>query len=339
MRTGLCRHRRAVKGPLECWSDIVHYYYEQLPLLSTSQDGKRKSEPRWLFRGDSSDRPELSKEVAGPVMRKDYEILDNALQSHLDKAFKEFGINRSQDKHEAEWGLMRTFRRKAHLYTGHRDDDWLERLGLMAHYGAPHRMLDWNYSFFNAMYFAVNSSHFEDNCIIWALNKAWIGEEAKRLEGRVVRRIQVLQGIAPETVTDLKRYRASKSPRFEAGVVHFLMLDNGRSAIYPVTPYHANERLSIQQGTFICPGTLDHTWGGNLREVLLKDGDPHALVAIPISLTKLERCRILRELDSMNINQATLFPDLGGFAQSLRTRLADPDRIKQEVPPLECWEI
>jgi hypothetical protein len=41
----------------------------------------------------------------------------------------------------------------------------------------------------------------------------------------------------------------------------------------------------------------------------------------------------------MNISQASLFPDLGGFAQSLRTRLADPDTIKQKVPALRWWEI
>jgi hypothetical protein len=279
------------------------------------------------------------KKSPGPLMARDYGILTEALQSRLDRAFNEFKIDGFEDKHEIEWGLMRTFRRKAHLYTGHRDDDWLERLGLMAHYEAPHRMLDWNYSFFNALYFAVNSSRYEEDCIVWALNEAWIKEQAHSLEERVLGRIEKEKGLGRKAASRMRGYRDSGSPRFDTGVVRFMMLDNRMSGLYPVTPYHENERLSIQQGTFICPGTLDHTWGGNLREVLLTDAAPHALVAIPISLTKEERGRVLRELHSMNINQATLFPDLGGFAQSLRTRLADPDAIRQAVPPLRCWEI
>jgi hypothetical protein len=335
MSTGPCNCRKV----LTCWSRITHYYYEHLPQLSTRQDREEETEPRWLFRGDSPCPPKLKIKVPGPLMSADYGVLGKALQSRLDKAFTEFDIRDAQEKHEIEWGLVRSFRRSAHLYTGHRDDDWLERLGLMAHYEAPHRMLDWNYSFFNALYFAVNSSHFTTDCIIWALNKAWISEQAKSLEERILERIRAEKGLDPRVADEMGRDRESKSARFDARVVHFLMLDNRIPGIYPVTPYHQNERLSIQQGTFICPGTLDGTWGWNLEDVLRRHGAPHALVAIPIKLGTKERNEVLRELHSMNISQATLFPDLGGFAQSLRTRLADPDAIKQEVPPLRCWEI
>jgi hypothetical protein len=209
--------------------------------------------------------------------------LKGAFQSRLDKAFEEFEIKGCEDRHEIEWGLMRTFRRRAHLYTGHRDDDWLERLGLMAHYEAPHRMLDWNYSFFNALYFAVNSSYDKGDCIVWALNKAWLKEQADKLEEKILEETEnTLDG---EKASRTKSYRDCRPPHFDTKVVHFLMLTNSISCIYPVTPYYQNERLSIQQGTFICAGTVDHTWGENLRTVLREDPDQNPLVKIPIQLT------------------------------------------------------
>jgi hypothetical protein len=189
-----------IAGPkgkcLTNWSEIWGYYCEDLPKLKSRQD--KDEEPRWLFRGDSPcPKPwhrRSSKEGAGPLKPSDYGFLKGAFKSRLDQAFEEFGIRTHRVRHKIEWGLMRAFQRKAHLHTGRRDDDWLERLGLMAHYEAPHRMLDWNYSFFNALYFAVNSRHFKEDCIIWALNKRWLREQAERLEEKILEEIKAILG-------------------------------------------------------------------------------------------------------------------------------------------------
>lgn len=340
---------------LTSWSKIWDYYYNELPKLESPYD--RGKGPRWLFRGDNpcwlhsqgddgrcplrkakpGDPCPLAEQGPGPLEPRDYGVLKDAFRSHLDRAFKEFEINDWKTRHEIEWGLMRTFRRKAHLHTGRRDDDWLERLGLMAHYEAPHRMLDWNYSFFNALYFAVNSSRHKGECIIWALDKVWLQKQADRLEKRIIKEIEAT--LDRKKASLMKGYRDRKSPQFEAKIIHFLMLTNRMPCIYPVTPYYQNERLSIQQGTFICAGTTKRTWGENLRAVLPKKQGQRPLVKIPVYLTTEERKKVLRELHSMNINQATLFPDLGGFAQSLRTRLADPETIRQKLPPTRCLDI
>jgi hypothetical protein len=37
-------------------------------------------------------------------------------------------------------------------------DDWLEWIALMQHYGAPTRFLDWTYSLYVAVFFAVERS-------------------------------------------------------------------------------------------------------------------------------------------------------------------------------------
>jgi hypothetical protein len=199
-------------------------------------------------------------------------------------------------------------------------------------------MLDWNYSFFNALYFAVNSSRRERDCIIWAINKRWLAEEARALEENILEKMQSTPDFR-EKVARMRDHRVCKPALFDTKAIHFLMLTNNISGIYPVTPYHQNERLSIQQGTFICAGTINQTWGENLNTALLKYPDQQPLVKIPIYLTTEKRNEVLRELHSMNISQATLFPDLGGFAQSLRTRLADPETISRKIPPLSSLEI
>ena len=272
-------------------------------------------------------------------MPTNYDVLQGAFKSRLDRVFEEFKITNDRDRRKVEWDLMRAFRRKAYLHTGHRSDDWIERLGLMAHYEAPQRMLDWTYSFFNALHFAVNSSHHKGDCIVWALSKAWLKEQSDSLEEKVLKKMEIELGC--QKANRMRQYRKCKSHRFDTKLIHFLMLTNDMPGIYPVTPYFQNERLSIQQGTLICAGTTNtnQTWGDNLKQVLPKNPNQGALVKIPINLNTEKRNEVLRELHSMNINQATLFPGLDGFAQSLRMRLTDLDAITADVPPLECLEI
>jgi hypothetical protein len=336
MSDELCDTSKPERKCLTSWPAICDYYHKCLPNLKSHEDKGR--EPRWLFRGDHpcwlhlrgdeghcpSRNTEpgnlcpLAEQGPGPLEPGHYDVLKKAFNSRLDKAFEEFGINDCQDRHEIEWGLMRAFHRKAHLYTGHRDDDWLERLGLIAHYEGPHRMLDWNYSFFNALYFAVNSSRRERDCIIWAINKRWLAEEARALEENILEKMQSTPDFR-EKVARMRDHRVCKPALFDTKAIHFLMLTNNISGIYP--------------------GTINQTWGENLNTALLKYPDQQPLVKIPIYLTTEKRNEVLRELHSMNISQATLFPDLGGFAQSLRTRLADPETISRKIPPLSSLEI
>ena len=343
--------KREDKSPLKNWEAISGYYYDELPKFKDRQDEDQGGDgegPRWLFRGDSP-CPDQWKgddgaEGPGPLMPKDYDVLKEAFKSRLDRAFEEFEITARKRRLQIEWGLMRTFRRRAHLHTGSRGDDWLERLGLMAHYEAPQRMLDWTYSFFNALYFAINGSHSKGDCIVWALNKSWLRSQADLYEERILTRME--STLSRDKFQRMKDLHISGSPRFDSKIVHFLMLTNDTFGIYPVTPYHQNERLSIQQGTLICPGTINCTWGENLKGILPKEdkdalnskwGPP--LVKIPISLCTKQRNEVLRQLHAMNINQATLFPDLDGFARSLRLRLADPETIVPAIPPIDSLEI
>jgi hypothetical protein len=64
----------------------------------------------------------------------------------------------------------------------------------------------WNYSFFNALYFAINGSHFKEDCIIWAINKAWLQKQARRLEATIFRKIRTEEHLGRGKARRLRRY-------------------------------------------------------------------------------------------------------------------------------------
>ncbi len=93
-----------------------------------------------------------------------------------------------------------------------------------------------------------------------------------------------------------------------------------------------NERSAIQRGVFLCAGNvtkpfvenLEENLGGNLEKNLKRISAKNLVKNPEENLVKLEishdlRLEALRRLHAMNINRASLFPGLEGFAQSLAT--------------------
>ena len=80
--------------------------------------------------------------------------------------------------------------------------------------------------------------------------------------------------------------------------------------------------MIIQQGLFLASNDIMVPFAKVLAEMAHKADGRLPLFRIPIQAD----CRtdILRELESMNITEATLFPGIDGFARSLRTRAEIP---------------
>jgi hypothetical protein len=104
--------------------------------------------------------------------------------------------------------------------------------------------------------------------------------------------------------------------------------------VAPVQPLRTNERATSQQGLFLCPNVS--MWGFEfvLKKVLKSAREKYEAwchennveVSSPDHLFKLciapnARTELLRELHRMNVNYATLFPGLDGFARSLGTNI------------------
>jgi hypothetical protein len=284
------------------WEALYEFYFE------------RFTEPtiEWVFRGDNPDPDD--KDVS--------HIPSGAFKSRLEKVFDYYEVKDKQ-RRKIEPDLIKAFGRKAHLYTDYRQENWLECLGLMQHYEAPTRMLDWTYSFFAAVYFAINRAE-KDSCVVWALDSTWLAKKDKDLEDKFIR--------SHKNKKEKKRLRSLRGEPgnpFENKVIHYLIKKRNSPYLYAVNPYYLNERLSVQRGVLICPSKIDISWGENLERMLKRENvGKYYLWRIRIEWDNVEiQKQFLRRLYDMNISQASLFPDLDGFAKSLRTRVAMPETL------------
>ncbi len=126
------------------WKELYedyNFFYEEEP----------QSKYKWIFRGENYGNNRSGN-------------LSKAFKSSLDKAFERFDV-KVDKRNELEKKLVRSFQRKAHLYSGGKLADLLESLALLRHYEGPARMLDWSYSFFVSVYWAVARAKAKDNLL------------------------------------------------------------------------------------------------------------------------------------------------------------------------------
>jgi hypothetical protein len=99
--------------------------------------------------------------------------------------------------------------------------------------------------------------------------------------------------------------------------------------VVAVQPYRMNERLTIQQGQFLCANRALFPFHNCLAALLLhakKQDRESAEWLHKIVVAAEARADVLRFLNKININAATLFPGLDGFCQSLQASLQLQER-------------
>jgi hypothetical protein len=226
------------------------------------------------------------------------------------------GIERNASKPQlAERYALREFKRRAHHYLRDlpNDEDDLEWLALMQHHGAPTRLLDWTKSSYVAAFFAAESAAAPKRIAadpdrpsrpfaIWAVDETLVKSEAA-----------AMLGLANDDNDFSSRKNFSKV--FEESQPDGLYLT------ISVQPYRMNERLTIQQGIFLCANNPLMGFHRCLKSLLLyagkKNDAPNQLLH-KLVVSSEARLDVLRILNKMNINRSTLFPGLDGFSASLR---------------------
>jgi hypothetical protein len=222
-----------------------------------------------------------------------------ALQSSLERLNTPLSV-------EAERYLLATFQRRAHHYISDppaKEDD-LEWLALLQHHGTPTRLLDWTKSPYVALFFALNERREAGgNSALWAIDLRWCKEQARQLilpTGRIA-------VVDPDE--SLGKPETFRAVFFTEPLLQF---------VAPLQPFRMNERLTIQQGLFLCPGNPRTSFESNLLAFPNNEITDHVhKMVIPNHL----REDILARLNRMNINRASLFPGIDGFAQSLITNV------------------
>jgi hypothetical protein len=79
--------------------------------------------------------------------------------------------------------------------------------------------------------------------------------------------------------------------------------------------------MAGQQGFFLCKLIHEATFNQILMSMMIKTGVPNKPVVRKLEVSSTHRINFLKNLRSMNINRASLFPGLDGFGQSLKLDL------------------
>jgi len=290
---------------------------------------------KWIFRAERRRKDELDcKKCTKKSTCISKEDEDNVVfRTSLEKAFTAYEVNSADDRKKCECNLNRAFKRKLHHYTNNApaDDDILEWLALIRHYFGPTRLLDCTYSFFVACFFAMNEMDYKkEQAEIWSIDADWLSykkeeeEKNERISGIIGSKNyndfkKKAERLAEETYADEKSALHNE-------IIHSLMR-NERACIYNITPFRLNERVIAQNGTFLLLGDTSKCFVRNLEGNFSQDelGEEEHLKRIIVKFNKIEEKKnVLRLLGDMGINRAVLFPDLRGFAESLREKLAFP---------------
>lgn len=264
------------------------------PALLVHYDKFQKSGKKWIFRG---------------LPKAAY-----SLETSLERALRDFGVSLSEAA-RFEKSLMHQFRRQAQKYAIDlpSDKEAMTWLTLMQHYGTPTRLLDWTYSFFVAVYFAVERADSGAPSAVWCINAAWCADQYDAI-------LKAIDGASLKLLKD-------RDPYIRSTKTFAKVIDRKKPMlnVYPGNAFALNERLIIQQGFFLIPCDISRSFEDNLEALLARD--PHYrehFVKIVIDGGVDLRREILTNLYRMNITRASLFPGLQGFAESLRTQIASP---------------
>jgi len=301
------------------WDGLYGYYVDRFS----------RGHKQWIFKGHANSDWHLRTTLERAFTR----LLGRAIRAKgrnreegLDALYRELakagvGDKKKRPLSEIEGGLLRDFKRKCHHYLQDvpPDEHTLEWLTLMQHHGAPTRLLDFTYSFFVALYFAVEEA--EGECAVWAIDSHWLsglnwnaGLFDTKEEWREFKKMGKFTTREGMERVFKKFFWRSVKPRVEV-----------------LNTFRLNQRLIMQQGVFLCPGDISMPFMDNLWTLLEGHWDTNKFVKLKIRLSSRERKTVLQQLHRMNITRATLFPGLDGFAKSLANLLIFPDILRPET--------
>jgi len=241
--------------------------------------------------------------------------------------FKTFTRKFNNDYLQKETFIIENFKRRAHFYLKFlpKDNNLIEWLSLIQHYGGPTRLLDFSSSFYVAAFFAMEFSL--TDCAIWAINLNSISDACEKLAVSI----------------DKNKFYDDEEYFDNLKFSNYVLNNNiSEKMISYATPFKVHERLSIQQGLFLFPCSLSDSFIENLVEtfplveVIDSPKDYEITITDEIDLSIFNQWPLIKiviphncqnsaldELRNMNISAATLFPGLDGFARSLNLTFRD----------------
>ncbi|MGI9075202.1 MAG: FRG domain-containing protein [Bryobacteraceae bacterium] len=241
---------------------------------------------------------------------------------------------------EAEYKILREFQSKARMHVNPAQIPPTEyKLGwlpLMQHYGAPTRLLDFTYSPYVALYFALRNrvNNESDYAEIWAIDAAALREQAaitsreadqksteQKADSAEGHKVSFRLADAASALQQAQEEEAS----WDALIAHALdpcgtrrQLFNGNGFVAVAMPPLQNSRLSSQQGLFLFNGAEDSTFESSL-EGMMANAEQQWYQRFRVPEKALEK--IEEQLFQFNIHDLSLFPDIEGLAGFVRQKI------------------
>lgn len=219
----------------------------------------------------------------------------------------------------SEKKILQSFIQEASCYVSLPSNQLLQWAEYAQHYGAPTRFLDWTGNPLVALYFACKDTH-DHNGVIWLLHA---------LNYDALSRMQFLN--YPSASIE------KRSEDIVTEIIADILADGIASADiqYPIlyAPYYVDARMSAQNSRFMVWGSITESFEDMLakqeyqmcyikKSQTIKYFGEKQKKEFWYRLTVPANCKqhILRELDTVGINEKTLFPGLDGIGRYIEKK-------------------
>ena len=290
------------------WKEIAeHLEWFPAPEISLEPEGEI-SRSAWVFRGLGSSRYELQPSIEREL--------------HAD----------SMGWHALEHLVSEEFKARAglHLDPPRIPENELSWLALMQHNGVPTRLLDFTYSPFIALYFAVRACR-ACRCSsgryirIWAINEDSVNVRFRRVARKAQGKSDRARDLSRDNQSDELDDLTSATVDIRRDAKKFLSARgnlevelNRRGCVCAISPLAFNPRLASQQGVFLLNLAGDLTFNQSLVRMV---GSSKSRWCKKFDIAVKAIPEIERKLFQMNIHEQSLFPDMQGLAGLIRQRL------------------
>lgn len=252
----------------------------------------------------------------------------------LETSFERLIHNRTQrDYFEIEMGMIRDFRRRVFEYAPNlkslREEDYYEWIANMQHYGCKTRFLDVTFSFFVALYFAVEGIEFskikddskKEMFTIWFFNRMWIEKKYKNFLPSEIKDLYDMHGLF------------GKDIRIQDKVLNYIpdLKKQGKNyietfkCVINMTPEYLNQRLNRQKGSFLFPTNPYCSFEENLFNMVEKDEEIFRIIRVNVEYNNKSLLYMLKFLDEMNNNSVVLFNSIEGLCQNINYKSRLPN--------------
>lgn len=262
------------------------------------------------------------------------------LKTSIERAAEQFSCPPEEIWHR-EKEILNRFKARAHhfIQAPPSYEDNIEWLSLIQHHGGPTRLLDFTESFYIASFFAVQNA--EGDATIWAINRA-------RLTSNLIGlKLAEFEKDKKYSLYDQKITRLAET---------FIAENKYESLMLAIVPPRLNERLAVQKGLFIFPCDIKNSFVSNLCGTFhfpfnslesenaqqISTSDIRGIYPLwtavwKINLPKKLHTQIILDLYSMNIDSASLFPGLDGFAKSLNYSVRQAEPSMQRISSITIY--